>query len=150
MNWKVSGRKQPCPNHSYPGVCLVRLRKTSKNLSQNDLRPGRYQNAFRYDYSSLPPRQSDLALLFFRKCHSVTSKSLIKSMRRPGFKTGSGHVGFCDGQKWRWGRFSPRTSVSPANLHSIYFSTIIFIITRSWHNRPGVAGRSANSLTIQN
>jgi hypothetical protein len=28
-------------------------------------------------------------------------------------------VGFCDGQKWRWGRFSPRTSVSPANLHSI-------------------------------
>jgi hypothetical protein len=39
--------------------------------------------------------------------------------RRPGFKAGSGHVGFCDGQKWRWGRFSPRTSVSPANLHSI-------------------------------
>jgi hypothetical protein len=27
----------------------------------------------------------------------------------------------------------------PANLHSIYFSTIIFIITRGWHNRPGVA-----------
>jgi hypothetical protein len=25
--------------------------------------------------------------------------------RRPGFKPGSGHVGFCDGQKWRWGRF---------------------------------------------
>jgi hypothetical protein len=23
----------------------------------------------------------------------------------------------CDGQKWRWGRFSPRTSVSPANLY---------------------------------
>jgi hypothetical protein len=59
--------------------------------------------------------------------------------RRPGFKTGSGHVGFCDGQKWRWGRFSPRTSVSPANLHCIYFSTIIFTITRGWHSRPGVA-----------
>jgi hypothetical protein len=26
--------------------------------------------------------------------------------------------------KWRWGRFSPRTSVSPANLHSTNFSTI--------------------------
>jgi hypothetical protein len=25
------------------------------------------------------------------------------------------------------------------NLHSISFSTIIFTITRSWHNRPGVA-----------
>jgi hypothetical protein len=48
-------------------------------------------------------------------------------------------VGFCDGQKWRWGRFSPRTSVSPANPHSICFSTIIFTITRGWHNRPGVA-----------
>jgi hypothetical protein len=48
-------------------------------------------------------------------------------------------VGFCGGQKWRWGRFSPRTSVSPANLHSICFSTIIFTITRGWHIRPGVA-----------
>jgi hypothetical protein len=34
---------------------------------------------------------------------------------------------------------SPRTSVSPVNLHSICFSTIIFTITRGWHNRPGVA-----------
>jgi hypothetical protein len=62
------------------------------------------------------------------------------SPRRPGFKPGSYHVGFCDGQKWRWGRFSPpRTSVSPANLYSICFSTIIFTITRVWHNMPGVA-----------
>jgi hypothetical protein len=59
--------------------------------------------------------------------------------RQPGFKPGSGHVGFCDGQKWRWGMFSPRTSVCPANLHSICFSTIIFTITWGWHNRPGVA-----------
>jgi hypothetical protein len=30
--------------------------------------------------------------------------------------------------------------VSPANLHySICFSTIIFTITRGWHNRPGMA-----------
>jgi hypothetical protein len=35
--------------------------------------------------------------------------------------------------------FSPRTSVSPANLHSIMLSIIIFIITRGWHNSPGVA-----------
>jgi hypothetical protein len=26
--------------------------------------------------------------------------------------------------KWLWGRFSPSTSVSPANLYSTYFSTI--------------------------
>jgi hypothetical protein len=65
----------------------------------------------------------------------------------PGFKPGSGHVGFCDGQKWRWGRFSPRTSVSPANLHSIYFSTIIFTIIQAWHNRPGVAAVPIASQT---
>jgi hypothetical protein len=64
--------------------------------------------------------------------------------RRPGFKPGSGYVGFCDEQKWRWGRFS---SVSPANIHSIYFSTIIFTITRGWHNRPGVAAVPIASKT---
>jgi hypothetical protein len=50
-----------------------------------------------------------------------------------------GHVGFCDGQKWLWGKFSSRTSVFSANLHSICFSTIIVTITRGWHNSPGVA-----------
>jgi hypothetical protein len=30
---------------------------------------------------------------------------------------------------WRWGRFYPSTSVFPANVHSICFSTIIFTIT---------------------
>jgi hypothetical protein len=68
-------------------------------------------------------------------------------LRRPGFKPESGHVGFGDGQKWRCGRFSPRTSVSPANLHSICFSTIIFTIIRGWHNRPGVAAVPIASQT---
>jgi hypothetical protein len=40
------------------------------------------------------------------------------------------------------GRFSPRISVSPVNLHSICFSTIIFTITRDWHNRPEVASQT--------
>jgi hypothetical protein len=76
------------------------------------------------------------------------SPSLTYSNRRPGFKPGSAHVGFCDGQKWRWGRFfSPRTSVSPANLHSISFSTIIFTITRGWHNRPGATAVPIASQT---
>jgi hypothetical protein len=61
--------------------------------------------------------------------------------------SGSGHVGFCDGQKWHWSRFSPRTSVSPANLHSICFSTIIFTITRGWHSRPGVVAVPIASQT---
>jgi hypothetical protein len=42
--------------------------------------------------------------------------------------------------KRHWGRFSPSTSVSPANHHSTNFS--IIIITRGWHNMP-INGRSA-------
>jgi hypothetical protein len=42
--------------------------------------------------------------------------------------------------KSHWGRFSPSTSVSPANHHSTDFP--IIIITRSWHNRPN-SDRSA-------
>jgi hypothetical protein len=42
--------------------------------------------------------------------------------------------------KWHWGRFSPSTSVSPANPHSTDCSTvIIIIIIRGWYNRPTVA-----------
>jgi hypothetical protein len=42
--------------------------------------------------------------------------------------------------KRHWGRFSPSTSVSPAN-QPINFS--IIIITRGWHNRP-ISGRGAD------
>jgi hypothetical protein len=68
---------------------------------------------------------------------------------RPGFKPECAYVGFYDGQKWRWGRFPPRTSVSPANLHSICLSTITFTIIRGWHNRPGVAAVPIVSQTKQ-
>jgi hypothetical protein len=71
--------------------------------------------------------------------HSSGGYSPASHRGGPGLKPGSGHVGFCDGQNWCWGRFSPRTSVSPANLHSSCFSIIIITITRGWHNRPGVA-----------
>jgi hypothetical protein len=37
--------------------------------------------------------------------------------------------------------------VSPDNLHSICFSTIIFTITRGCHNRPGVAAVPIASQT---
>jgi hypothetical protein len=37
--------------------------------------------------------------------------------------------------------------ISPANLHSICFSTFIFTITRGWHNRPGVAAVPIASQT---
>jgi hypothetical protein len=42
--------------------------------------------------------------------------------------------------KWCWSRFSPSTSVSPANLHSTKFSIIIII--RGRYNRP-FSGRRA-------
>jgi hypothetical protein len=43
--------------------------------------------------------------------------------------------------------FSENFGFSPANLHSICFSTIIFTITRGWHNRPGVAAVPIASQT---
>jgi hypothetical protein len=50
--------------------------------------------------------------------------------------------------KWRWGRFSPSTTGSPANLHTTNFSTI----TITYH--PGLvqyanSGRSTQSPTAQ-
>jgi hypothetical protein len=47
------------------------------------------------------------------------------SPRRPGFNPSSGHVGFAV-IKWHWGRFSPSTSVSPANSHSTECSIFIY------------------------
>jgi hypothetical protein len=43
--------------------------------------------------------------------------------------------------KWRWDRFFPITSVSPANIHSTNFSTITltYHFIRGWYNRPVVA-----------
>jgi hypothetical protein len=41
--------------------------------------------------------------------------------------------------KWRWGRFSPSTSVSPTNLHSTNCSTITPIYHLGLYNRPEVA-----------
>jgi hypothetical protein len=46
--------------------------------------------------------------------------------------------------KRNWGRFSPSTSVFPAN-HTTKFSTII--ITRGWHNRS-ISGRSAEWIQL--
>jgi hypothetical protein len=44
--------------------------------------------------------------------------------------------------KWRWGRFSPSTSVSPANLHSNHCSRIT-IIYHLGVVQQGSSGRSA-------
>jgi hypothetical protein len=49
--------------------------------------------------------------------------------------------------KWRWGRFSPNTSVSSANLHSTNFSAV----TITYH--PGLvqlasSGRSTKRLSL--
>jgi hypothetical protein len=42
-------------------------------------------------------------------------------------------------RKWRWGRFSPSTSASPANLHSTNCSTITLFYHLGLYNRPEVA-----------
>jgi hypothetical protein len=45
MNWKWYGRKRSWPNSRYyPGICLERLKKTMKTLSQDSRSPGRDLN----------------------------------------------------------------------------------------------------------
>jgi hypothetical protein len=41
--------------------------------------------------------------------------------------------------KWRWGRFSLSTSVSPANLHSTNCFTVTLIYHLGLYSRPEVA-----------
>jgi hypothetical protein len=65
----------------------------------------------------------------------VTPWSLVESSSNPGLVKWD-----LWWTKWRWGRFSPGSSVTPANLHSTKFS--IIIITRGRNNRP-FSGRRA-------
>jgi hypothetical protein len=67
--------------------------------------------------------------------HRPDSKELEDKESNPGLVMRD----FVMDKSGSWGTFSPRTSVSLANLHSICSSTIIFTITRGWHNRSGVA-----------
>jgi hypothetical protein len=85
-----------------------------------------------------------------QNCHFVGSTALRPRHSSSGYSLAShsGGPGSSPGlikwdlwwTMWRWGRFSPSTSVSPANLHSAKVS--IIIITRSRYNRP-FSGRRA-------
>jgi hypothetical protein len=67
---------------------------------------------------------------------------LLSHRGGPGSRTGS--LWDLWWTKRHWGRFSPITSVSPAN-HSTDFS--IIIIPRGWHSRP-LSGRSVEWTLI--
>jgi hypothetical protein len=63
MNWKVFGRKRSWPDLKYyPGSCLVGLRKTTKNFSQDSQSLGRDVNLVSLEYeagvSTTRPRSS--------------------------------------------------------------------------------------------
>jgi hypothetical protein len=70
---------------------------------------------------------------------------MLHPPRRPGFKPGSGHLGFCDGAGFLRELRFPLPIYIPS-----CFSTIIFIITRGWHNRAGVAAVPIASQTNDN
>jgi hypothetical protein len=76
-------------------------------------------------------REENQSLEFKSKRYHMAEPKLRRLVadyppRRPGFEPGSGHVGFVV-DKEAWDRFSPSTSVSPANLHSTNCSTITLI-----------------------
>jgi hypothetical protein len=78
---------------------------------------------------------------------SETAETVYHTTRRLVPEDGALHSNCSVGVWWtkrHWGRFSPSTSVSPAN-HSTNFS--IIIITRGWRNRP-LSGRSVEWTLI--
>jgi hypothetical protein len=62
MNWKRCGRKRSWPNlRYYLCICLERLSKTSKNLSQDSLSPGQGLNPrlSEYEVGDTPVKHAD-------------------------------------------------------------------------------------------
>jgi hypothetical protein len=85
-------------------------------------------------------RQSNIKILkWYHYNNQLHAKGagIAQSLQRMGMGWGAKGLWWT---KRHWGRFSPSTSVSPANHHSTNFS--IIITTRGWHNRY-VGGCSA-------
>jgi hypothetical protein len=80
-----------------------------------------------------------LTKLYSRPRHSSSGSSLASQRGGPASNPGLVKWDLW-WTKWRWDRFSPSISVSPANLHSTIFP--IIIITRGRYNRP-FSGRRA-------
>jgi hypothetical protein len=81
----------------------------------------------------------------FRPCHSSSGQSLAFHLGGPG-SSSSPVIWDLRQAKCHWGRFSSRTSVFPANLHSTNCSIITIIWGR--YSRPIVAAvPSTLSLT---
>jgi hypothetical protein len=86
--------------------------------------------------------------LFDFPASGVRNSNRVDPPRRPGFKPGSGHVGFCDGQKWRWRAGFLRELRSPLPIYIPSASPqSSSLITRGWHKRPGVAAVPIASQT---
>jgi hypothetical protein len=118
-------------------VFTLRLTLSHKNGEVRPSHPARWTGIANTSWrrETMYPRLHDTLRL------KLIQKRLVAGFppRRPGFAAGSGQVGFVV-NKLAWGRSSPSTSVSPANLHSTKFS--IMIITRGRYNRP-FSGRRA-------
>jgi hypothetical protein len=119
------GKKRSWPlSKHYPVNSLVWLWSIMENLTQDIPCPDRDSNRVAIELKS--------------EASATIMVSLASHRGGPGSRTGS-----MWGLWWtkrHWSRFSPSTSVSPAN-HSTDFS--IIIITWGWHNRPLVAAVSS-------
>jgi hypothetical protein len=99
---------------------------------------------------NLPTRQSRLIYVTWIKQQAISNIIYILSEEirgGPGSNPGLLMWNFVMNKSDSGAGFPPRTSVSPANVHSICFSTIIFTTTRGWHNRPGMAAVPIASQT---
>jgi hypothetical protein len=98
-----------------------------------------YHCALRVERSADVFRNRKIIMNMFTVCSHVTNiNSRMLWVQSPGsYPWYLGLVKWCLWwTKWRGGRLSPNTSVSPANLHSTKFS--ILTITRGRYNKPKV------------
>jgi hypothetical protein len=78
MNWKWRGGKRSWRNfRRYPGICLEGPRKTTKNLSQDSLSPGR-------DLNPVPP-EYDAGLLTTQPLFSACSLAEVDRRLRGAY-----------------------------------------------------------------
>jgi hypothetical protein len=114
INWKGSGRKQPFRFKILTWISHGRTQNPYRILSLCNRCPS-------WDSNKSPPKYESKALVFPGSLPGLVKWDLWWT-------------------NWRWGRFSPSTSVSPANFHSTKFS--ILTITLGRYNKP-VSGRRA-------
>jgi hypothetical protein len=116
-----------------------------EEVAVRELVKERYKSTL--DYAMMFSTYICFKVIKLRPRHSSGGLSPTSHRGGPGSNPGLVMWDFVMEKSGAGAGFLQELRVSPANLHSICFSTIIFTITRGWHNRPGVSAVPIASQT---